>query len=124
MSEPEGIQKEPSALPPPAPSDIAIPVRPLEKCPHCGHLLVPEDFTWGQCGICDKRLYDFGQLKQPRSPWLATILFGFLGAIVGYFVGYMLVAAEIVPGSWTMSICGGIGFATGSGITRALFNKQ
>jgi hypothetical protein len=62
--------------------------------------------------------------KSPRTPFIATFLLGLLGAIVGFIIGSVLLGAKIVEGSWTVSICGGIGFATGSAIARALFTKQ
>jgi hypothetical protein len=122
MTESGGIQREPSALPPPSPPDVTV--GPLQKCPHCGYTLGVNDVASGQCWFCEKRLTDPVKPKRPQTPFLATFLLGLLGAILGFVVGSVLLATKVVEGSWTVSICGGIGFATGSAIARALFSKQ
>jgi hypothetical protein len=117
MAEPEGIQREPSSPP-------GTTVGPVQKCPHCGQSLTARDVTHGQCWYCDKRLTDPVVPKPPRTPFLATFFLGLFGAIIGFIIGSVLMATKVVDGSWTVSICGGIGFAAGSAIARTLFTKQ
>jgi hypothetical protein len=62
--------------------------------------------------------------KRPQTPFLATFLLGFVGAVLGLVVGYALLGDKIGEGSWGVSLCGGIGFATGSAIARSIFRKQ
>ncbi len=132
MTEPDGIQRE-LCVPAPKPSgiqlapsspDVTEPIVELKKCPHCDHSLTAEDVAGGRCWYCNKRFTDPVEPKQLRTPFLATFLFGLVGATVGIVVGYVLTAEKIGRGSWTVSLCGGIGCATGSAIARSIFGKQ
>jgi hypothetical protein len=132
MTEPEGIQREPAAHAPkpsgiqstPSPPDVTPPVVELKKCPHCDKSLTDTDVAGGRCWFCNKRLTDPVEPKRPQTPFLATFLLGLVGATIGIVVGYVVTGAEIGRGSWTVSLCGGIGFATGSALARSIFGKQ
>jgi hypothetical protein len=132
MSEPERFQGEPS-VPPPKPSDIQdLPfpqivqasVVELKKCPHCGHSLTAKDVEGGKCWFCEKKLTDPVEPKKPGTPFYATFLLGLAGAISGMVFGFTFLGEKARPGSWTLSLCGGIGLATGSAIANLLFGKQ
>jgi hypothetical protein len=119
MTDPEGIQKEPS--PPLPPSESPAPA--VHKCPHCDHTLTRKDVEIGLCWYCNKRLADPIDPHPPaRAPFLATFVFGIVGAFIGLMVGYFLTGGE--RGSWTTSLCGGIGFASGGALARALFTPR
>jgi hypothetical protein len=134
MTDPEGIQREPPDQQPqpsgiqPTPSpDVPAPAAGPQKCPHCGNPQTRDDVAGGRCWYCDKRLTDPVEAKPPRPPrppFLATFLFGFVGAILGFGVGYVLTQERIGQGSWTVSLCGGIGFATGSAFARSMYRKR
>ena len=132
MSEPDGIQKEPSPparrpsgiQPVPSPPNVAVPAVEFKNCPHCDEPLTAEDVARGQCWFCDKRLTAPVEPKRPQTPFLATFLLGLVGATLGIVVGYMLTRENIGQGSWTVSLCGGIGFATGSAVARSIFDKR
>src|SRR5262245_56764033 len=132
MTEPEGNQREPSAQaskpsgiqPTPSPPDLRVPVVERKICPHCNTSLTAEDVAAGRCWYCNKRLTDPVEPKSPQTPFLATFLLGLLGAILGLVIGYVATGEKIGQGSWTVSLCGGIGFAAGSAIARSIFRKQ
>jgi hypothetical protein len=132
MTEPEGIQRKPSRQsarsegiqPAPVPADETTSGRRLEKCPHCDHSLTAQDVAAGRCWFCEKRLSDPVEPKQPRTPFLATFFLGFLGAMIGVVLGYVLTGEELGGGSWTVSLCGGIGLAIGSATARAIYAKR
>jgi len=132
MTEPDGIQREQSA-PAPKPSGIqAVPSPPnvtpaigeLKNCPHCDSSLAAQDIEVGRCWYCNKRLTDPVEPKQPRTPFLPVFFLGLLGAILGTVFGYFFTGETIGGASWTVSLCGGIGFACGSAAARSLFGKQ
>jgi len=132
MTEQNGIQREPAApapkpsgiQPAPSPPDVTAPAEELKKCPHCDKSLTATDVVGGRCWYCNKRLTDPVEPKRPQTPFMATFLLGFVGAILGFIVGFVLLGEKIGQGSWTMSLCGGIGFATGSAVARSMFGKQ
>ena len=132
MTEPGGIQREPSSQVPgpsgtpsaPSPTDRPAPLVELKKCPHCDKSLAAQDVTAGRCWFCEKKLTDPVQPKQPRAPFVATVLFGFLGAILGMVIGLVLLGEKNGLGSWTVSLCGGLGFAGGSAIARSVFGRR
>jgi hypothetical protein len=78
----------------------------------------------GHCWYCNKRLADPVEAKSAQTPFVATFLLGFVGAVLGLVVGYVLLGGKIGEGSWGVSLCAGIGFATGSAIARSIFRKQ
>jgi hypothetical protein len=131
MTEPDGIQREPSA-PVPKPSGITTePSTPeraagveLGKCPHCDSPLIAEDVRRGRCWSCDRRLDDPVQPKQPPEPFLAISLLGLFGSALGLAYGRVLLGEPIGRASWTLSLCAGIGFAAGSALARSLFGKH
>jgi hypothetical protein len=96
----------------------------LKACPHCNHELTAKDVAGGVCWFCDKRLSDPVVPKPPQPPFLATFLLGLVGASLGIVVGYVLTGDKIGQGSWAVSLCGGIGFAVGCAMARAVFVKQ
>jgi hypothetical protein len=132
MTGPDGIQRKPPA-PTPNPSGIQnVPsstngqssVAELKKCPHCGHSLTSKDVEIGLCWFCEKRMADPVEPTQPTPPYLAMLLLGGVGAILGVAFAVIFLR-EIAPaGSWTMSLCGGIGYAAGAALARLLFSKE
>ena len=132
MADPDGIQKEQllpelkrsGIQPPSSPSDVPASVVQLKKCPHCDKSLTTVDVAGGRCWYCNKHLADPVEPKHGQTPFLATFLFGLFGAILGLVLGYMLTGDKIGQDSWTVSLCGGIGFATGSALARTIFHKQ
>jgi hypothetical protein len=129
MAEPDGIQREPSASPPkpldiqasPEPPDVALKVH---KCPHCDHSLTTKDVALNRCWYCNKRLTDPIEPKQPGTPFLAKFGFGFVGAILGMALGLFFLGNVAERGSWTISLCAGVGYATGTAIAMALFGGK
>ena len=119
MTDPEGIRNEP---PPPVRAPEATVPAQAQKCPHCDHSLTRKDVEIGVCGYCNKRLAEPVQPKQAQAPFLATFLFGFVGGAIGLIVGYCVTDGD--GGSWTASLCGGIGFASGSALARSLFRPR
>jgi hypothetical protein len=101
-----------------------VPGTAIKKCPHCDSSLTQQDVAGGRCWYCNKRLTDPVEPRRPQTPYFATFLLGFVGAVVGIVVGYVLLGGKIGEGSWGVSLCGGIGFATGSALARSMFRKQ
>src|SRR5690242_20192779 len=99
MTDPEGIQREPTA-----PTPTAGPA----KCPHCDKSLTQEDVAGGRCWYCGKGLTDPVEPRPPHTPFLAIFLLGFVGAGLGLAAGYLLTGERMGSGSWTVSLCGGI----------------
>jgi hypothetical protein len=132
MTEPDGIQREPET-PTPSPSGLKnspsatpgqVSVAGPKKCPHCGHSLTSKDVEIGRCWFCEKRLTDPVQPRQPTTPFLATFLLGLVGASLGTVFAFLFLGETVGQASWTVSLCGGIGFATGSAVARLLFGKK
>jgi hypothetical protein len=123
MSESNGIQRQPSAPAPasipPSPSDPVAASLARRECPHCHHALTAKDVEDNLCWYCDDSLTGPRKPRPPEAP-LAGCLFGLIGAMVGTAVG-LLITGPGGRGSWTVSICGGIGYGCGSALARAIF---
>lgn len=93
----------------------------LAKCPHCDHSLTTKDVKFGRCWFCEKRLTDPVEPRPPRGSFVARMLFGMAGAILGMMAGVLLNETGL-RSSWTVSICAGLGFASGSALARLMFS--
>ena len=83
-----------------------------------------KDVEDNRCWYCNKRMTDPIEPPQPPRPVVAKFVLGFVGAILGMAVGLLLLGKTAEHGSWTVSLCGGIGFASGSALATLLFGKK
>jgi hypothetical protein len=126
------MQREPAAQgPSPAgnqpassPSVNPAPAEAPKKCPHCDVTLAAKDVASGRCWFCEKKLTDPVEPKARRAAFLAVFLFGFLGAVLGMVAGLVFLGGKNGLGSWSVSLCGGVGLAAGSTIARSIFGRR